>query len=174
MRILMALPAGRVVTMRVSNVKRGKGVYHCRTNVLPGTRLGHYEVVGAIGAGGMGEVYRATDSLLGRDVAIKILPPAFAQDPERLARFEREARVLASLNHPGIAGVYGFEKTGETYFLAMELVPGRGLDELIPLPVEDAMPYAVQICEALEAAHEKGMVHRDSSRRTSRSLPKAG
>ena len=134
-----------------------------------GTRLGPYEVVTAIGAGGMGEVYRAKDSRLGRDVAIKVLPAAFAQDPERLARFEREARVLASLNHTNIAHVYGFESAtvpdGSTaHFLAMEMVEGEDLAERLKrgaIPVSEALAIGKQIAEGLEEAHEKGIVHRD-------------
>ena len=120
-----------------------------------GARLGPYEILAAIGAGGMGEVYRARDTKLDRDVAIKVLPAALAQDPERLARFEREAKVLASLNHPNIAQIYGIEDRA----LVMELVEGRTLQG--PLPLETALNYARQIADALEAAHEKGIVHRD-------------
>ena len=131
--------------------------------------LAHYRVTAAIGAGGMGEVYRATDTTLGREVAIKVLPAEVAQDPERLARFEREAKLLASLNHPGIAHVYGFERAtlpdgSAAHFLAMELVPGEDLAERLkrgPIPVDEALAFARQIAEALEEAHEKGIVHRD-------------
>ena len=138
-----------------------------------GTRLGIYEINAPIGAGGMGEVYRATDTTLGRQVAIKILPDAFAADPERLGRFEREARTLASLNHPHIASIYGFEKsvpsTGSgraaVYALVMELVEGEDLSQRIAagsaIPIDEALPIARQIAEALEAAHEQGIVHRD-------------
>lgn len=132
--------------------------------ILPGTRLGPYEILSAIGAGGMGEVYRARDSKLGRDVALKILPEAFARDPERLARFHREAKVLASLNHPNIAGIYGFEDSSSTHALVMELVEGPTLAERIkagPIPVDEALRVARQITEALEYAHERGIVHRD-------------
>jgi serine/threonine protein kinase len=132
--------------------------------LVPGTRLGSYEIVGSLGAGGMGEVYRARDSKLGREVALKILPPAFAHDPERLARFEREARVLASLNHPHIAAIHGLEEFDGRRLLVMELVDGETLAERIArgaLPVEDALSIASEIAEALEAAHEKGIVHRD-------------
>ncbi|HYM13018.1 MAG TPA: protein kinase [Bryobacterales bacterium] len=124
-----------------------------------GARLGTYEIVSLLGAGGMGEVYRARDPRLGREVAIKVLPEAFARDTEKLARFEREARVLASLNHPGIAAIHGFEQAGGTPFLVMELVEGETLKG--PLPPEEAIAISRQICEALEAAHEKGVVHRD-------------
>jgi predicted Ser/Thr protein kinase len=120
-----------------------------------GTRLGPYEIIAPIGAGGMGEVYRARDTKLGRDVAIKVLPALLAQDPERLARFEREAKVLASLNHPNIAQIYGIEDRA----LIMELVEGQTLQG--PLPLETALDYARQIADALEAAHEKGITHRD-------------
>jgi serine/threonine protein kinase len=120
-----------------------------------GTRLGPYEILAPIGAGGMGEVYRARDTKLDRKVAIKVLPAALAQDPERLARFEREAKVLAALNHPNIAQIYGVEERA----LVMELVPGEPLKG--PLPLETALNYAKQIADALEAAHDKGIVHRD-------------
>src|SRR5262247_4627521 len=129
-----------------------------------GFRLGPYEVVGSLGAGGMGEVYRATDTNLGRQVAIKVLPDAFAQDPERLARFEREAKTFASLSHPNIAGIYGLERSAGTYALVMELVEGEDLSQRIargPIPIDEALPIARQIAEALEAAHEQGIIHRD-------------
>jgi len=128
------------------------------------TSLGHYRIVEKIGAGGMGEVYRATDTTLGRDVAIKILSGAFAEAPERLARFEREARLLAALNHPNIATLHGFEKNRDTHFLVMELVSGSTLAERIAsgaIPLGEAIPLFRQIAEALEAAHEKGVIHRD-------------
>src|SRR5215471_11470613 len=129
-----------------------------------GTRLGAYEILGPLGAGGMGEVYRAHDPKLGRDVAIKVLPEAFAKDPERLARFEREARSLAALNHPGIVTIFAVEEAGGSRFLAMELVDGQSLDVLIP-PDGMAMPtffaISVPLAEALSAAHERGLVHRD-------------
>ena len=129
-----------------------------------GTRLGFYEIVGAIGAGGMGEVYRATDTKLKRQVAIKILPPSLAADQDRLARFQREAEVLASLNHPNVAAIYGIEDTGGVRALVMELVEGEDLSTVIargPFPLTDALPIAKQIAEALEAAHELGIIHRD-------------
>src|SRR5512138_3881690 len=132
--------------------------------IAPGSRLGAYEVVGAIGAGGMGEVYRARDTKLQRDVALKILPEAFATDGERLARFEREAHVLAALNHPNIAAIYGVEDSGDVRALVMELVEGETLADHIahgPLPLDEALPIARQIADALEAAHEQGIVHRD-------------
>jgi serine/threonine-protein kinase len=132
--------------------------------ILPGTRLGTYEVVAQIGAGGMGEVYRAHDTKLGRDVAIKVLPANFVNDPERLSRFQREARMLAALNHTNIATIYGLEQSGGVTCLVMELVPGETLAERVkagPLPLEEALKIAVQIAEALEAAHEKSIIHRD-------------
>ncbi len=129
-----------------------------------GTRLGHYEVVSSLGAGGMGEVYRAKDTKLGREVAVKLLLDEVSTDPERLARFEREARVLASLNHKNIASLHAFEREGDTGFLVMELVEGETLADRIahgPIPVEEAIPLFLQIAEGLEAAHEKGVIHRD-------------
>ena len=129
-----------------------------------GSRLGHYEVTVLIGEGGMGQVYQATDTKLKRQVALKILPEAFAADPERLARFQREAEVLASLNHPGIAAIYGLEEAGDTRALVLELVEGPTLADRIkrgPIPLDEALPIAKQIAEALEAAHEAGVIHRD-------------
>jgi len=129
-----------------------------------GTTLGPYEILAPIGAGGMGEVYRARDTRLEREVAVKVLPEAFAHDPERLARFEREARLLASLNHPNIATLYGLENADGQHLLAMELVEGEGLDAVIArgaVPVDEATAIALQIAEGLEAAHELGIVHRD-------------
>jgi eukaryotic-like serine/threonine-protein kinase len=132
--------------------------------LTPGTRLGPYEITAQIGVGGMGEVYRATDTNLGRQVAIKVLPDAFAQDGERLARFEREARTLALLNHPNIAIIHGLEKANGIRALVMELVEGETLADRIgqdPIPIDKAVPIAKQIAEALEAAHEQGIIHRD-------------
>lgn len=132
--------------------------------ILPGTKLGLYEIVAQIGAGGMGEVYRTHDTKLARDVAIKVLPANFVNDPERLSRFQREARMLAALNHPNIATIYGLEPSGGVSCLVMELVPGETLAERIkagPIPIEEALKIAVQIAEALEAAHEKNIIHRD-------------
>src|SRR6476659_6790453 len=129
-----------------------------------GTKLAHYEITSHLGSGGMGDVYQATDTKLGRSVAIKFLPEAFSHDTERAARFEREARVLASLNHPNIAAIHGLEETGERKFLVMELVGGETLAERIkrgPIPIDEALPIAKQICEALESAHEKAIIHRD-------------
>ena len=128
------------------------------------SRLGRYEVVAPIGAGGMGEVYRARDSKLGRDVAIKVLPESFVQDTERMARFEREAKVLAALNHPNIAAIYGIEDSGTADALVMELAEGPTLAERIQhgaIPLEEALPIARQIADALEYAHERGVAHRD-------------
>ena len=129
-----------------------------------GSKLGTYEILAPIGAGGMGEVYRARDAKLGRDVALKVLPDAFARDAERMARFQREAKVLASLNHPNIASIYGLEDSGSTHALVMELVEGPTLADRIkagPIPIDEALRIAKQICEALEYAHERGIVHRD-------------
>jgi eukaryotic-like serine/threonine-protein kinase len=132
--------------------------------VTPGTRLGPYEISVQIGAGGMGEVYRARDTKLDRDVAIKILPDHLAADPERIARFEREAKTLAALNHPHIAAIYGFEEANGLHALVMELVEGPTLADRIaqgPIPIDEALPIAKQIAEALEGAHEQGIIHRD-------------
>jgi len=129
-----------------------------------GQTLGHYRVTAAIGAGGMGEVYRATDTKLGRDVALKVLPPDVARDPERLARFQREARAIAALNHPHIVTIFSVEETDGVHFLTMELVEGQSLDRLISssgLPVEQIVEIASALADALAAAHEKGIVHRD-------------
>ncbi|MGH8311456.1 MAG: serine/threonine-protein kinase, partial [Steroidobacteraceae bacterium] len=129
-----------------------------------GSRIGAYEVIAKLGEGGMGEVYRARDTKLGREVALKVLPDAVASDADRLARFEREAKTLAALNHPHIAHLYGFEQSGQTSAFVMELVEGEDLSQRLargPIPVEEALPIAKQIAEALEAAHEQGIVHRD-------------
>jgi Flp pilus assembly protein TadD/TolB-like protein len=130
----------------------------------PGARLGNFEVLGPLGAGGMGEVYLARDTRLGRDVAIKVLPETFAKDPARAARFDREARLLATINHPAIAAVYGAEEFDQIPCIVMELVPGETLSERLArgqLPLAEALDFARQIADALEAAHEKGIVHRD-------------
>src|SRR5271163_3548653 len=124
-------------------------------SIAAGQRLGPYEILAPIGAGGMGEVYRAKDTKLKREVALKVLPDSFASDPERMARFQREAEVLAALNHPNIAQIYGIEDRA----LVMELVAGETLQG--PLPLETALDYAKQIADALEAAHDKGIIHRD-------------
>ena len=129
-----------------------------------GADLAHFRITAKLGAGGMGEVYRAEDSKLGRQVAIKVLPPAFVAEPDRLARFEREARTLASLSHPNIASIYEVGREDGTHFLVMELAPGETLAERIargPVPLEEALPIAQQVAAALEAAHERGIVHRD-------------
>jgi len=132
--------------------------------LAPGTHLGPYEIASPLGSGGMGEVYRARDTKLNRDVALKILSEDFAADPDRLARFKREAQMLAALNHPNIAAIYGFEDSGATHGLVLELVGGSTLADRIakgPIPLDEALPIARQIAEALEAAHEQGIVHRD-------------
>src|SRR5712692_5496334 len=132
--------------------------------LAPGARLEHYEILGLLGKGGMGEVYRALDTKLRREVAIKILPAEFERDADRLARFEREAHVLASLNHPNIAAIYGLEHIDGVRFLVLELVEGPTLGERIasgPLDIGEALRIAAEIAEAFEIAHEKAVVHRD-------------
>jgi len=132
--------------------------------LAPGTRLGVYEIAAQIGEGGMGLVYRARDTKLNRDVALKVLPDLFAADADRLARFTREAQTLASLNHPNIAHIHGLEESGGVRALVMELVEGDDLSQRIArgaIPVDEALPIAKQIAEALEAAHQQGIVHRD-------------
>ncbi|HEX2342972.1 MAG TPA: serine/threonine-protein kinase, partial [Vicinamibacterales bacterium] len=132
--------------------------------LTPATWLGPFEILGAIGAGGMGEVYRARDTRLNRDVAIKVLPAAFTEDGERLLRFTREAQFLAQLHHPNIATVFGLEESSGRRALVMELIDGQDLSARIrlgPIPLDEALPIAKQIAEALEAAHEHGIVHRD-------------
>src|SRR5205823_5934904 len=148
--------------------------------VLVGRALSYDRITAAIGAGGMGEVYRAPDTKLGRDVALKVLPEAFAKDAERMARFQREAQVLAQLNHPNIAAIYGLEESGGVRALVMELVEGQTLAQRLvgargarpgvertegerrsPLPLDEALHIAKQIAEALESAHERGITHRD-------------
>ncbi len=133
-------------------------------SLAPGTRLGSYEIAAQIGAGGMGEVYRARDGKLNRDVALKVLPESFLHDPDRLARFQREAHVLASLNHPNIAAIYGLEEAGAMRALVMELAEGSTLADRIaqgPIPLDESIIIARQIADALEAAHEQGVIHRD-------------
>src|SRR5262249_14058021 len=129
-----------------------------------GSKLAHYEFTNHIGSGGMGDVYQATDTKLGRNVAIKFLPEAFSHDSDRVTRFQREARVLASLNHPNIAAIYGVEEVDTRHFLVMELVSGETLADRLKrgrISVDEALPIAKQIAEALEEAHEKGIIHRD-------------
>jgi eukaryotic-like serine/threonine-protein kinase len=132
--------------------------------LIPGSRVGPYEITALIGEGGMGQVYRARDTKLDRDVALKVLPDSFVHDPDRLARFQREAKVLASLNHPNIAHIHGLEESAGVRALVMELVEGEDLAQRLTrgaIPIDDALPIAKQIAEALDAAHEKGIVHRD-------------
>ena len=132
--------------------------------LTPGTRLGVYAVTAPLGEGGMGQVWRARDTKLDRDVAIKVLPEAFAHDADRLARFTREAKTLAALNHPHIAAIYGLEESAGVTALVMELVEGDDLSQRIArgaIPLDEALPLAKQIAEALEAAHEQGIIHRD-------------
>src|SRR5262245_36546540 len=129
-----------------------------------GTRVGPYEVTSLIGEGGMGQVYRARDTKLDRDVALKVLPESFVHDPDRLARFQREAKVLASLNHPNIAHIHGLEESNGVQALVMELVEGEDLAHRLArgaIPIDEALPIAKQIAGALEAAHEQGIIHRD-------------
>src|SRR5438128_4875046 len=139
-------------------------------SLVAGTRLGAYEILSALGVGGMGEVYRARDTKLNRDVALKVIPDTFALDPDRISRFTREAQVLASLNHPHIAAIYGFEDSSAIHALVLELVEGETLADRVArragpsrpagIPLEEALPVAKQIAEALEAAHEQGIIHR--------------
>ena len=129
-----------------------------------GQTLSHFKITAKLGEGGMGEVYRAEDTNLGREVAIKVLPEAFTEDPERFARFEREAKVLASLNHPNIAAIHDLSEDQGTHFLVLELAEGEDLADRLargPISLDEALPFALQIAEALEAAHDKGIVHRD-------------
>jgi len=129
-----------------------------------GKTLGHYQTSNQLGKGGMGEVFQAKDQKLGRDVAIKVLPEEFAKDSDRVARFQREAKLLASLNHPNIAAIHGLEESEGTNFLVLKLVEGQTLADRIiatPIPVEESLRLALQIAEALEAAHEKGVIYRD-------------
>src|SRR5215472_4895021 len=153
----MALLRNRYLTPGV----RGEVILCLKSRPMsPQQLIAHYCITAKLGEGGMGVVYRATDTKLNRDVAVKVLPDSFAADPDRLARFTREAQVLASLNHPNIAAIYGVEERA----LVMELVEGPTLAERIaqgPIPLEEALPIAKQIAEALEYAHEKGIIHRD-------------
>src|SRR5262249_53523125 len=138
--------------------------YAGMASLTPGTQLASYEILSPLGAGGMGEVYRARDGKLRREVAVKVLPEIFASDPERVARLHREALAVAALNHPNIAAIYGLEESASKKFLVLELVDGETLAERMRrgrLPIEEALNIARQISEALEAAHEKGVVHRD-------------
>jgi serine/threonine-protein kinase len=133
-------------------------------SLASGSRIGCYEVIAILGAGGMGEVYRARDTKLGRDVALKVLPDAFATDVDRLTRFQREAQLLASLSHPNIGAIHGFEDAGSIRALVLELIEGDTLADRIhrgPLPIDEAIAVARQIADALEAAHERGVIHRD-------------
>jgi serine/threonine protein kinase len=133
-------------------------------SLAPGATLAHYRIVSSLGAGAMGEVYRARDTRLEREVAIKVLPEEFATDEERLARFEREAKSLAALNHPNVAQIFGVDQIGDTCFLVLELVPGETLEERLrrgALPVEEALEVCKQIAEGSRPAHEAGVVHRD-------------
>lgn len=132
--------------------------------ISPGSRLGTYEIVGLLGAGGMGEVYRARDTKLNREVAIKVLPEAYASDPERISRFHREAQAVAALNHQNIASIYDLAEADGTKYLVLELIEGETLEERLkrgPVPIEEALRIAKEILEALEGAHEKGICHRD-------------
>src|SRR3984893_14829162 len=132
--------------------------------ITPGTRLGPYEILAPIGAGGMGEVYRAKDPRLGRDVAIKMLPAAFSADPERLRRFEQEARAAGALNHPNIVTIYSVEEADRTLFLTMECIEGRSLGELIPkggMPLDRLLTIAIPLADAISTAHQAGITHRD-------------
>src|SRR5215813_8238967 len=136
----------------------------CTMSITIGTQLGSHEITALLGKGGMGEVYRARDTRLKREVAIKILPDEFSRDPDRVSRFQREAEVLASLNHPNIAQIYGLEESKDTRCIVMELVEGDTLQDRLkrgPIPIDEALRIAKQIAEALEAAHESGLVHRD-------------
>ena len=152
-------------------VVRGDGTPHPAQSMIEGRQLGAYQVQALLGAGGMGEVYRARDTKLQRDVAVKFLPHAFTSDPERLSRFEGEARMLAALNHPNIGAIYGFEEADGLRFLVLELVDGQTLADKLAdvsrqragpgLPIRDALSIAGQIAVALDVAHEKGIIHRD-------------
>src|SRR5437763_11134195 len=155
---LLERPALDVAARELANAR------DARNFIAVGTRLGPYEVVESIGVGGMGEVYRAIDTNLKRQVALKVLPASVAADAERLTRFQREAEILAALNHPNIAHIHGLEKSDGTVALVMELVEGPTLEDRIatgPIPITEALVIAEQIADALEAAHEQGIIHRD-------------
>ena len=140
------------------------GVLESDMTLSTGDSLGRFEILGALGVGGMGEVYRARDTELDRDVAVKVLPEAVAQDPDRIARFEREAKLLASLSHQNIATLHGLEEHEGQRFLVMELAEGETLNERLqkgPVPVDESLEVALQIAEGLEAAHDQGIIHRD-------------
>src|SRR2546425_10855985 len=142
--------------------------------LTPGEQFGSYEVLSLIGIGGMGEVYRAKDSRLKRDVAIKVLPDEVSRDPERLARFQREAEVLASLNHPNIAAIHGLEDSDGIRALVLEFVEGETLAERLrrgALPIDEALSVGRQICDALETAHEQGIIQRDLKPANNKSTP---
>jgi serine/threonine protein kinase len=168
------MPSGRsgqsiagTIVLRIPHFGGTLAIISARFSTMPltaGARLGGYEIGALIGKGGMGEVWHARDTKLNRDVALKVLPEAFALDADRLARFKREAQVLASLNHPNIAAIYGFEDAAGAHALVLELVEGLTLADRIaqgPIPLDEALPMARQIAEALEAAHEQGVIHRD-------------
>ena len=171
--LMLLMGSSRLLSRRIRRHFAASGLSESRISVpmllSAGARLGPYEIISPLGAGGMGEVYRARDTKLGRGVAIKVIPEAVATHPDRIARFEREAKVLASLNHPHIAALFGMEESSGRHFLVMELVEGETLAERIAspnatgrgLPVEDALKIALQIAGALEAAHECGIIHRD-------------
>src|SRR5580700_5668390 len=132
--------------------------------LLPGSQLGPYQIESLLGAGGMGEVYRARDARLGRSLAIKTLPAAFSNDPDRLHRFEREARLASALNHPNIVTIYELGQDGSTHYIAMELIEGKTVGEMLtagPLPIRTAIEIAAQVSEGLAKAHEAGIAHRD-------------
>ena len=161
------IPESGPLAVPVLTLERGRrimGRSQATMSLTPGTRLGPYSVTAKIGEGGMGEVWQARDTKLDRDVALKVLPEAFTSDPDRLARFEREAKVLASLNHPNIGSIYGLEEAEGVRALVLELVEGPTLADRIkqgPISIDEALPIAKQIAEALEAAHEAGVIHRD-------------
>lgn len=158
--VLALLEAGEHMGSFLANGVAGVG----RPDVQPGDRIGPYEISGIIASGGMGDVYRAKDTTLGRNVALKLLPDVYLTDPDRVARFRREAQILASLNHPNIATIHGLEPANGVWALVMELIPGPTLADRIaagPLPLDRALDIASQIVDALDAAHQSGIVHRD-------------